>query len=96
MSRVQLACYSLLASAFLLAGLLVVQLGDRLETPAHAAMVVNQQNFTLMTAPTQEREEALFIMDDNSGQLLIYKSDVPRERIVLERFPRPRLILNSS
>lgn len=83
MSRIQLACYCLLASAFLLGGLLVVQLGDRFETEAHASMVVNQQNFTLMTASTRSNEEALFVMDDNSGQLMIYKTEVARERIEL-------------
>lgn len=83
MSRIQLACYSLIASAFLLAGLLVVQVGDRLETPAEGAMVINQQNFTLMTARTRSNEEALFVMDDNSGQLMVYKTEVARDRIEL-------------
>lgn len=81
MSRIQVACYSLLASAFLLAGLLFVQVSDRLETPAEGAMVVTQQHFTLLTAKTRDTEEALFVMDDNSGLLLVYKTEVPRGRL---------------
>lgn len=81
MGRIQVACYSLFASAFMLAGLLVIQVSDRLETPAEGAMVVTQQHFTMLTAKTRDNEEALFLMDDNSGLLMVYKTEVARNRL---------------
>jgi len=84
MSRIQLACVSLIASAFVLAGLLVVQMGSRLSNPAHAELVITRDDFTLMTAQTRRDEEALFVLDNVSGQLLVYRTSLPpRSRLEL-------------
>ena len=73
MTRIQVACYSLLASAFILGGVLVSQVGDRAVPRAEAEMVIAQQQFTLMTGLTRNDEEALFVLDGRSQQLLVYR-----------------------
>lgn len=83
MNRIQLACYSLIASAFLLAGLLVAQLGNPLGAPAHAEMVLARDNFVLMTALTRSGEEALFVLDNNTGRLVIYRLDISKRELEL-------------
>lgn len=79
MTRIQLACFSLIASAFLLAGLLIVQLGERydagLARPAYGGQVIARDNFTLLTARTRDDEEALFVLENSSASLLIYRLD---------------------
>ena len=92
MNRTQVACYSLLASAMLLAGLLVTQLGDRMSNTAHGDMVNSQQNVTVMTAATRNAEESLFVLDNSSGALLIYTPDIQRERMNLARVISARRI----
>jgi hypothetical protein len=82
MSRIQVACYSLIASAFLLAGLLITQVEPN---SARGAMVVSEQSFAMMTAQTRPGEEGLFVLDNNTGRLLIYRFDVPNDRIRLQR-----------
>ncbi|MEX0653588.1 MAG: hypothetical protein WDZ31_06385 [Phycisphaeraceae bacterium] len=87
MNRIQLACFSLVASAFLLAGLLVVQLGDRhdagLSSAAYGGQVIARENFTLLTATTREDEEALFVLENSSGRLVIYRLDPARNELQL-------------
>ncbi len=86
MNRIQVACFSLIASAFILTGLLITQLGSHgLESTANAEMVLAQRNFTIMTAETRQDEEALFIMDNSSGSLLIYTLDLTQGRLELNR-----------
>jgi hypothetical protein len=83
MNRIQLACYSLLASAFILGGLLLVNLGPRMTSRADAAMVIARDNFTLMTAMTRSQEEALFVLDNLGNRLLVYRLDLGRNRLEL-------------
>lgn len=83
MNRIQLACYCLLASAFVLAALLVVNLDGQLASPAHAAMAVQTNNATFITAQTREGEEALFVLDNLNNRLLIYTTNVGRGQIEL-------------
>ncbi len=83
MTRTQLACYSLMASAFLLAGLLIVNLPDRLAPQANAAMVLNKDTLTLLTARTRSDEEALFVLDSLNAKLLIYRLDIGKKQIEL-------------
>jgi hypothetical protein len=86
MKRYDLACFSLLASAFVLAGLLVVQLQHHsVLDSAHAEMVLNRGNLTLMTAQTRPNEEAVFVLENSTQKLLIYKVDATRKRIDLAR-----------
>ncbi|MFA9478553.1 hypothetical protein ACERK3_09620 [Phycisphaerales bacterium AB-hyl4] len=87
MTRIQLACFSLVASAFLLAGLLVVQLGDRhdagLTSQAYGGQVIARENFTLLTARARTEEEALFVLENSSAMLLVYRLDTGRNELVL-------------
>ena len=83
MTRTQLACCVLIASAFFLGGLLVKSLQDRWLAPAHAEMVVGTDSVTMMTAHTRPDEEALFTLDGFNEKLLIYRLDVGKRRLEL-------------
>lgn len=83
MNRIQTACYCLIASAFILAGLLVAQLGDRAANPAQASMVIARDNFTLMTAKSRKGEESLFVLDNTAGRLMIYRLNLGKKRLEL-------------
>ena len=84
MNRIHAAGFALLASAFVLAGLLAVQWGPRLAMPqADAALVIARDNFTLLTAQTRDGEEALFVLDNASGTLLVYSLSVSNRRMDL-------------
>jgi len=82
MKRTQLACYFLLASAFVLGGLMLNR-SRPLVSEAEAGLVLSQSGFTIMTAQTGDGEEAIFVIDDNSQTLLVYFVDVGKERIEL-------------
>jgi len=73
MNGIQTACYCLVASAFLLAGMLVFSLSGQLENRADAGLVISRETFTLMTAQTRDNEEALWVLDNRSGRILIYR-----------------------
>ncbi|MEM9419815.1 MAG: hypothetical protein AAGA25_12315 [Planctomycetota bacterium] len=82
MNRIQTACYCLIASALVLSGLLVVQLSERVEpNSAEASLVIARENFTLMTAEVRNGEEALFVLDNTSGTLLVYRLEVSRRSL---------------
>ena len=82
MTRTETACYALIASAFILAGLLFVQVS---QTPnaAEASMVITRDNFTLLTARTRTGDESLFIINNNTSKLMIYNLDVGRKNLEL-------------
>jgi len=80
MNRIQLACCSLTASAFLLAGMLIMQLD---QPRAQGAMVINRENFSLMTTQTRPNEEALFVLDNSTGSLLIYRMNINEDQLQL-------------
>ncbi len=83
MTRIQLACCCLLASAFLLTGLLLVQVAQTSPNTARADMIVDKGNFVMMTAQTKNEEESLFLLDNTTGTLYIYNLDVARRNIDL-------------
>ena len=83
MTRIETACYALLASAFVLGGLLLYSAGGIFEQKAQAEMVIAQQSFSLMTAQTREGEEALFVLDNSTGALIVYRLNVGRKRLEL-------------
>lgn len=86
MKRFELAGYSLLASAFVLAGLLIVQMQNHsVLATANAEMVLNRGNITLMTAKTRPNEEAIFVLENTTAKLLVYRVDAGRKRIDLAR-----------
>jgi len=82
MTRIETACYGLIASAFILAGLLLVQVSDMPNT-ADASLVISRNNFTLLTAKTRSNEESLFIINNATDRLLVYRLDLARKRIEL-------------
>lgn len=87
MNRIQTACFMLLASAFVLTGVLVLQL-DKIETrnAANADQVIAQpQSFSLMTARTRGDDESLFVLDSQSGKLVIYQPNVGRQQLEVVR-----------
>src|SRR5690606_8190263 len=75
------ACYLLMASAFVLTGILLVQIGHRMTPEAKAEMVAKSGGISLMTAVTRQGEESLFLLDDTSERLLVYTADPSRNRI---------------
>lgn len=82
MTRTETACYGLIASAFVLAGMLLIQLSSMPNT-AEASLVIARDNFTLLTAKTRSNEESLFIINNLTDRLLIYKLNLARNRIEL-------------
>ena len=80
MTRIQLACYSLLAAAFVLAGLLLYSAGGPVLPEAHGEMVLSKGNLTFLTARSASDEEALFVLDNRSQRLLIYTTDLRGRR----------------
>ncbi len=83
MDRLNTACYSLIASAFVLAGLLVATAIDRVTPAAQAGMVVNKETLTMLTAKTRPDEEAMFVLDGLNQVLLIYRLDVAKKQLEL-------------
>jgi len=82
MNRIETACYALIGSAFVLAGMLVYSLGAY-QNQAHAELLIARDNFYVMTARTSGSEESLFVLDNGSGRLYVYVADVARNRIEL-------------
>lgn len=86
MNRTQTACYALIASAFILAGLLIFQLGTQHQNQANAGMVITEGSFSLMTARTRSNEESLFVLENNSATLLVYRVELSKEQMTLVGF----------
>lgn len=83
MNRTQAACYSLIASMFVLAGLLIVHVSGRLTPSAYADMVTSKESLTLLTASTRAGEEALFVLDSINEKLMIYRLDIGKKQLEL-------------
>lgn len=83
MTRTETACWSMLASAFVLAALLLVTVAQRggFVQSAQAEMVLDRGSLTVMTAQTKDDEEAVFVIDNFSQQLLIFKLDLGKRRL---------------
>lgn len=83
-TRITLACYGLLASAMVLAGLLIVQLQHRqpdLLPAAQANMLLTADQYSFLTARTRNNEDGLFVIDNRERKLLIYRIDTSRKRM---------------
>ncbi|WP_432797737.1 hypothetical protein [Poriferisphaera sp. WC338] len=85
MKRIQIASYVLLASAFVMAALLVSTLDKdiAINSTAEAQYLISRDNFTLMTADIRSGEQGLFVLDNTKGKLLVYRTDVSRKQMVL-------------
>ncbi len=84
MTTIEKACYGLIVSAFVMGGLLIVNLQDRVTPQAQANLLLTQNSLTVMTAPTQPSQESLFVLDNISQKLLIYTLDTGRRRMGLQ------------
>ena len=83
MNRIQTISFCLLASALVLAGILVVRL-DRVTTANTAladGQVIAQPNFSLMTARTRGADESLFVLDSSSGRMVVYRPNLGRQQL---------------
>jgi len=86
MTRIQLACIVLLASAFVLTGVLISSVQNKqLLNTADANMVVTRGPITALTARTRDGEECLFVLENTTQVLLIYRTDVAKNRVELVR-----------
>ncbi len=83
MSRIQLACCCLIASAFALTGLLITSWPMSVTPQAQAGVVLNKETLTLLTAQTRRDEEALFILDNLNEKLLIYRLNLAKRQLEL-------------
>lgn len=84
LTQTHLICYSLIASACLLAAALVVQMDEKQILPtAEADLVISAENLTFLTTQTQPNEESLFVLDNVNEKLLIYSLDINRKRLEL-------------
>lgn len=81
-SRLLAPC--LTASAVVLAGLLASQLGSRPALPEAGATVLNEKGaYTFLSAAVSDDEEALFVIDNASSVLLVYRLSNDNERMLL-------------
>jgi hypothetical protein len=84
MNQTRLTCFGLIASACALAAALFINLNDKNLLPsAEAEMVLSQTNLSFLTTRTQANEECLFVIDNTTSKLLIYKLDNNRKRLEL-------------
>jgi len=100
MTRIQLACYGLIGSAFVLAALLVVQMESKRVLPtAQADQVITRGSITAMTARTSGAEESLFILDNVNQRLLVYQTVLQGARgqlNLVESIPLDRLFAGAG
>jgi hypothetical protein len=76
MDRTKFACLCLLASAFVLAGLLIARLPHVIPVANAALLDDNDKSgFTLFTLPARSNAETLFVLDQPDERLLIYEID---------------------
>jgi hypothetical protein len=72
MNRNPLTGYMLLASAFVLMAMILLQASRLIDDRAHAEMVVNKDSVTMITTRFQGDSEILYILDSRSGRLFAY------------------------
>ncbi|MHC4995808.1 MAG: hypothetical protein ACYTGQ_12220 [Planctomycetota bacterium] len=78
MNRTQLATYSLIASAFVLAGLIIFQASRQAENEAQAAMVFNGEVVTMLTALFDSDNEIVYTLDNRQNILTAHALDPNR------------------
>lgn len=81
MTRNELACYMLIASAFVLGGLLATQVADRFENRADAGVVVSQGNYTILSSRISDRQEMVTFLDNNTGTMVGYLVDIDAKAV---------------
>lgn len=82
--QTQLVGFGLIASACLLAAALVMNLQNRDILPAaKAEMVTSTNSLSFLTTRTNTQEECLFVVDNVTQKMLIYRLDLSRKRLEL-------------
>lgn len=72
MNRITIACYAMIASAFMLAGLLTVQIASHAEQTANAEMVIAKGDLTILSTQGVNQDEYVYIFDHRSQKLIMY------------------------
>ncbi|MBI1370151.1 MAG: hypothetical protein GC162_16040 [Planctomycetes bacterium] len=83
MTRVQTACYALIASAIVLTALLLVQSSQTLVQPAHAEMVVHKDFTTMLSTRYRADTDIVYVLDSKQARLLAYVLDPNKKTIEL-------------
>jgi hypothetical protein len=85
MNRIQLACYALLASAFILGAMVIMKASVYVDNLAYGEMVVNRGTVTLLATALNNRnnEELLYVLDSRNERLMAYGLDPTRNRLEL-------------
>lgn len=83
MKRIDTACYGLVASAFVLTALLLVQVARLSDQRAHAEMVVTKGTITMVTTVFRSDSEVLYVLDSKNERLLAYMMDPNKKTIEL-------------
>lgn len=81
---VNTAAAILWASAFLLAAIVLIQAGQHLDAPAHAAMSNTSAGYTMLTTHASQTVttpvEVLYVIDDRSEMLYVYEVENAQQR----------------
>ena len=82
MKPTELACYLLIASAFVLGGFLLVTANQRLqlESVAQAEMVVDKGDFTILSTSGNSNGEIMYVLNNRSSILVCYEIN-PNKRL---------------
>lgn len=84
MTRTRLACYCLLASAFILAALVLVQASRYVDNTARADQVVTKDTVTMITASSHRADsEIIYVLESEQRMLMAYMLDPNREVLQL-------------
>lgn len=78
MNRIQLAQYSLIASAFVIAALILFQASKHADNQAQAGMVVSGDVITMLTAAQDEDNDIIYTIDNRQQILTAHKLDTNR------------------
>ncbi len=82
MTRTKLASYCLLASAFVLGAMLMIQVAGYVENEARADMVTTARSVSILSART-DNGELLAILDSRNEMLMGYLLDASRREFKL-------------
>ena len=77
MTRLQFMHFALIVSAFVLSAVLI----GRLAPPAQADQVLSREHLTVVTARTSTQDESIFVIDNISGRLIIYRPRIDRKKL---------------
>ena len=83
MNRIQLAQYSLIASAFVIAALIIFQASQQADNQAYGAMVFSGDVVTMLTAAQDEDNEIIYTLDNRQQILTVHALDINRGGAIL-------------